>query len=80
MAQIAVMRWYWCDKCQRHAYPSDIGFKPAPHENLMYSDDCEREIYLLYHCDCHRVWGVIPLVFGADGLLYPEYAPASVLP
>lgn len=71
MAQLATMRWYWCDKCQKHAQPADIGFRPLSPTTI--SDDCPREIVLMYHCDCHHVWGLIPLVLGTDGLLWPDY-------
>lgn len=72
---IAVSRWYWCDKCETHAYPVDVDFTPA--YPTVVGDDCARDVVVIYGCRCRKFWLFVKHVEDANGDLWPDYVPPS---
>jgi len=74
MAQIAIPHHYWCEECQKHAYPADVAFVPGPGESH-WDESFHRHIVVIYRCRGGHVWKSVEHVMGTDGQLWPEYEP-----
>jgi hypothetical protein len=76
--KIALTQTYFCDQCERYAFPHDLRVTHDAEDNFGFMPPACTRFWIIYRCACGRRLERVEHIIDENGELFPHYKPTGM--